>query len=150
MTDEAWVRGFGELILAFPNREQTTVEATARAQLYRKHLDTLSDEQWGYAVRLAILRDGWFPTVARLLEFGESYTPPAAGYLGPAPRTQEQEQVDREAARKGLELVKAAVAERGLPILPPPSMPEPVVVVAHDDRLDDLRRQREKILSEEP
>jgi len=153
VTDEAWVRGFGDLVLAFPNREQSSQEAQSRAVVYRRHLDDLTDPQWKHAVAVVIRSERWFPTVAALRDYAETWTPPVAGYLGSAPRTEEQDTLDREAARKGLERIKAAVTERLRDLPPMPALGElpaaPRVVVAHDDRLEELRRQRDALLSEQ-
>jgi len=159
VTDRAWVEGFRELQLAYPNREQAVDEADGRSALYRRHLDDLTDEQWRHAVAEVIRAERWFPTVAALREYAEGYVPAnvrllAAGpdYLANGPRSEDQKALDRTTAQAGLALVKAVVAKQlgGAP--PLPALREvtagPRVVVAHGDRLDELRRQREAIVAE--
>jgi hypothetical protein len=148
MTDESWTTGMHALVVAFPDREMNRGYASDRGALYRHHLNHLTDEAWMHAVSEAIRTERWFPTIAALLDLAGEYRP-ALLYIGPAKRTEEEAEEARAQARRGLELVKQAVAERvkKLPPAPAPSpLPEANVVVAHDDRLDKLRQQAKVIV----
>lgn len=72
--DLSFAKGMGMLCLAF-NREHTP-ELT---DLYNGILSpVLTDEQWKTAVRVAIERDRFFPTVAVLLSYGRPPEPASA------------------------------------------------------------------------
>lgn len=80
MTEWAWVTGMKEL-LTLPDRDLSPEMLEERGRSYRKHLDCLTDRQWQYAVDRAIKAgDAWFPTVSKLLEYGDT-TPPASRVL---------------------------------------------------------------------
>lgn len=134
MTDKAWADGMAEFqrvgMPGWPYEDQAI--SSERAKAYRRHLDSLSDGQWYHAVREAIRNCKWFPTVHELIDFGESYNP---GYkqLGPA-RSNEQVEIDRETARKGVELIREHCAKVGL-VLPKSG---PNVVEVSEDRKREL------------
>jgi hypothetical protein len=154
MTDAAWARGMADLWVAFPGRGHETGElSAARATVYRQHLDDLTDQQWFHAVGQALERDEWFPTIARLREYAAGWVPPTAGYLPPARRTEEEAERDRESARRGLALIRAAVAARlpELSVAPesrrmPFAAPYVVDREAMAGRIEELSRQRAEIL----
>jgi hypothetical protein len=151
MTDAAWVRGMGELVLGLARAHETREKADARAQLYRRHLDDLSDEAWLYAVDGVMKTCTFFPTIAELRAAAETWRPESAGYLPPARRTDEERAADAEATRRGLEMVRAAVGEDvGDPVKPMPAakverQPREGTVEATEDRLALLRAQAEAI-----
>lgn len=128
MTDKAWLEGLAEFhrvgMPGWPYDDPAI--SSERARAYRRHLDALSDGQWYHAVTEAIRSLKWFPTVHELLEFGESYNP---GYrqLGPA-RTNEQVEIDRETAKRGIALIREKCAEIGLDL--PKSGPQVLVEVS--------------------
>jgi hypothetical protein len=147
MTDAAWVRGMGELVLGLARADETREKADARAQLYRRHLDDLTDEAWLYAVDGVMKTCTFFPTIAELRAAAETWRPESAGYLPPARRTDEERAADAEATRRGLEMVRAAVGEDvGDPVKPMPSAKvERPAHEATEDRLALLRAQAEAI-----
>jgi hypothetical protein len=74
VTDRAWVAGYLELTLAFPSKSgERKAEAEARGRLYRKHLGHLSDGAWLHSVSEAIRTEGFFPTVAVLLDLASTW-----------------------------------------------------------------------------
>jgi len=119
-----------------------------RAGLYREHLDELADAPWLHAVREAVRHERWFPTIAALLDYAGAWRPPVSGLL-PERRTPEEREEDRALARRGLELVKAAVAS--VPRLPAPApyIEPATVVVAGAERVDILRVQALEIVAED-
>lgn len=150
MTDSGWAAGIAKLLVAFPDRDQSAGVLQARGQVYREHLEDLSDEAWFWAVSEAVKGERWFPTVAALRDYAESYTP--AGYkLLPPARTEEQREADRAEARRGVEMIREAL--KRLPPAPvglrPAEKREPALVHASDERLDELRRQAEEIMAGE-
>jgi hypothetical protein len=93
-----------------------------RGATYRQELDDLTDEAWEYAVRECLRSEEWFPAIATLLRYAGEYVPKPAGLLVPvsleeaeASRAADREQ-KREAAKNGLELIKAELAKRGIEI----------------------------------
>lgn len=78
MTDAAWVKGMGQLVLALERRTLSPSEARARAGIYRRHLDDLSDEQWLQAVDRAVATMEWFPSIAALRRFAQPAALPEA------------------------------------------------------------------------
>lgn len=151
MTDAAWLRGMGELVLGLARQDESREKSDARARLYRKHLDDLNDEAWLYAVDGVMKTCTFFPTIAELRAAAESWRPEAAGFLPPARRTPEEIAADAEATRRGLEMIRAAVGEAaGDPVKPMPAagvglQPRDTEVEATEDRLALLRAQREAI-----
>jgi hypothetical protein len=127
--------------------DETREKADARAQLYRRHLDDLTDEAWLYAVDGVMKTCTFFPTIAELRAAAETWRPESAGYLPPARRTDEERAADAEATRRGLEMVRAAVGEdAGDPVKPMPSAKvERPAHEATEDRLALLRAQAEAI-----
>lgn len=107
MTDAAWAKGMADLVAMLP--DSSTSDETVRehrASLYRRILDYLSDDAWLHAVSEAIARERWFPSVAVLREYGESFTPSYPA-LPPA-RDVATREADRAEAKRGLELCRAA------------------------------------------
>lgn len=78
MTDEAWAKGMGDLVLALERRNLSPDEAAARGEVYRRHLNHLSDDEWFRAVDSAIGREESFPAVAALLRYANPPEPAAA------------------------------------------------------------------------
>lgn len=144
MRDSEWSKGWTELSIAYPPREEADEVAASRANLYRKHLDDVPPEAWLFAVTQAIRSDSWCPTIARLRDFVDAWRPPVLPALPPS---EEEREEQRAASRKGLELVMEAVAERtGEPAAPAVAAPpEPLTVEATEDRLALLRAQAEAI-----
>ena len=140
MTDKAWAEGMAEFqrvgMPGWPYDDQAI--SSERARAYRRHLDTLSDGQWYHAVGEAIRACKWFPTVHELLDFGESYRP-AYPMLGPA-RTHDQREIDRETARKGVELIREHCAKVGLDL--------PRANVCLVEVSDERKRELPQMLSE--
>lgn len=136
MTDKAWLEGMAEFqrveMPGWPYDDPVIAEERARA--YRRHLNTLSDGQWLFAVGEAIRACKWFPTVHELLDFGESYRP-AYRMLEPA-RTPDQREIDRETAKRGLERIREECEKAGL-ILPRSG---PLTVELTDERREELKR----------
>ena len=98
MRDETWSKGYGQLTVAFPDREMTEERAMARGSIYREYLDDLADAAWLYAVADAIRCDEWFPTVATLRRYAEAWVPPDR-LLPPARRAPEEIGAGKAAAR---------------------------------------------------
>jgi hypothetical protein len=145
MTDAEWSRGWGELTVAYPQRDEASEQTALRASLYRKHLDDLDPRAWLHAVTEAIRTEAWFPAVARLRECAGAWREPVLPSL---PMTEEEREERREAARAGLRMIEAAVygaRKSEEPRVTLPDMPEPRVVTVSDERLDVLRRQAEQI-----
>lgn len=145
MTDAEWSRGWGELTVAYPQRDEASEQTALRASLYRKHLDDLDPPAWLSAVTQAIRTESWFPAVARLRECADAWRAPVLPAL---PMTEEEKQAGRAAAVRGLELVKAAVVRTSVTTERPAIQTfgfGPAVVEASDERLDLLRRQAEQI-----
>jgi hypothetical protein len=116
MTDAAFRAGMKQMAAIFPDRdEDETVKAT-RGQVYRKVLDYLRDEEFLFAVEMALKYERWFPTPASLISFADEYEPPTL--VLPSGRSPEQLEAEREAARgnirSGTELVRAELVKRGL------------------------------------
>lgn len=134
MTDKAWAEGMAEFqrvgMPGWPYDDQAI--SSERARAYRRHLDGLSDGQWYHAVTESIRHLKWFPTVHELLDFGEAFNP---GYkqLEPA-RSNEQREIDRETAKRGVELIRQECAKRGLDL--PKS--GPVLVEVSDEKKREL------------
>lgn len=146
MRDRTWAEGMAALQKSgLPGWPTESQESAGRADLYRRHLDDLSDDAWIFAVREAITNERWFPTVAALRDYASSYTS-ARAFLPEPRRTPEQVEADRKEARRGLELVKAAmesaqpVAQVTMPVAK--AMPP---IEASDERLAELRQQAEEI-----
>lgn len=74
MTDEAWVRGMGDLALAFSGRELPPDLLKAKGEVYRRHLDHLSDEEWLGAVKLTLRNERFFPSIAELVSYASQVT----------------------------------------------------------------------------
>jgi hypothetical protein len=141
----------GELVLGLARADETREKSDARAQLYRKHLDDLTDEAWLYAVDGVMKTCTFFPTIAELRAAAETWRPESAGFLPPARRTDEERAADAEATRRGLELIRAAVGDSAGEVVKP--MPDAAVeqpkregvVEATEDRLALLRAQANEI-----
>jgi hypothetical protein len=111
VTPEAWARGLGELLLAgLPGWPADPQESQARATIYRRHLDDLTDAQWAHAVAASIERERWFPGVAVLREYGEAYRPPMLALPPAGPRDPGDVAAAQEGIKRGLALLRAAVA----------------------------------------
>ena len=151
MKDHAWARGMAELQKSgLPGWPTDPQESAMRAELYRRHLDDLGEDAWLHAVAEAVRQGRWFPLVEALRGYAAEWAP-AQPLLPPARRSEEQLAEAREAARRGLELVRAAVAERGLPAGEPVrSMPgteprEATLVRTTAAKRAELERQRQEI-----
>jgi len=71
MNDEAWIKGMGELVMAYPDGRDLSPERTrAMGEVYRKALDELTDEEWLRAVSVAIGKEERLPSPATLLRYG--------------------------------------------------------------------------------
>lgn len=156
MNDRDWATGWADLQLSYPEREEMPETKASRAGLYRRHVDDLDGPAWLYAVEHCIASSKWFPTVAELRDAALAYRPPVAGLLQTSQRPPEEVEAERAearaAAKKGLEMVKAAVAEaqqRGAVVVvkaePAQPMPKPSDEV--EERLALLRRQREQVMA---
>jgi hypothetical protein len=102
MTEESWIRGMAELSM-LPSKGTFPAQAQLLGQVYREELGHLTDEAWRFAVREAIRRDRWFPTVAALLEYSDEHVSNTR-LLGPA-RPDGQRDLDREEAKRGLKAI---------------------------------------------
>lgn len=108
---------------------------------YREALGHLPVEQWKHAV--ASCREGWFPTIGELLAAAATMPkPPVAGFLTVGD-VEAQRAAGRENARRGLELIEAELAQRGIEVKPIKGQ-----VVATPDRLEELRRQLADLATE--
>jgi hypothetical protein len=81
---------------------------------YREALNHLTDEQWFYAVSVA--REGWFPSIGDLRELGLTAPKPATSHLSlPAGETGWTDE-SQATAVKGLALIEAELAKRGVKV----------------------------------
>lgn len=87
-------------------------EAELRASILRRMVDHLSDDQWLYAADAAARTQQWFPVPATILDFAEDYVPPYKA-LPPA-RDEATRERDREAAKRGVELIREEMRRRGI------------------------------------
>jgi hypothetical protein len=149
--DHAWARGMAELQKSgLPGWPTDPKESAMRAELYRRHLDDLGEDAWLHAVAEAVRHERWFPTVAALRDYAAGWVPEFK-LLPPPRRTEEQLIEAREAARRGLVLVMAAVAERGLPdgepvkAMPGTEPQQPTLVRTTATKRAELERQRQEI-----
>lgn len=78
MTEEVWLKGMGDLVLALEKRTVSPEEAAARGDLYRRVLGGLTDEEFLRAVAMAIQHEEFFPPPATLLRYAQPAPPPAA------------------------------------------------------------------------
>ena len=101
MTDEAWIRGMGQLAACFPSAEESQERKAIRGQTYRQALNRLTDETWSYAVKAAIEHERWFPTVAALMDYANDAPAPEPKGLLPADTRSIEER--REDFRRGFE-----------------------------------------------
>lgn len=142
MNDIVWAKGMADLIVMLPDSSPVDASVrTRRSQLYREHLDEFSDAAWLHAVSLAVSTEKWFPSVATLREYAQSYTP--AYPMLPPGRGEEQREQDREIAKRGMKLCAEAF-ERATGIKAPlvgMPMPEPL--------RDDVRSEREALLKQQ-
>ena len=76
--NEAWMKGYGMLTLAFPERERTPERDKARGDLYRTKLDDLTDEQWLKAVDICLGSEVFFPAIATLRGYAKPAEPTEA------------------------------------------------------------------------
>lgn len=100
--------GMHSLNVAF-NREPSHDTAT----LYKAALEDLTDETFRAAVRDVIREERFFPPPAVIRDYAERIAASNVLLLPPA-RSEEQKATDREATRRGLEIVRAALKERGI------------------------------------
>lgn len=118
MNNDAWTVGMSEL-LTLPSRDETPERMAIRGVVFRRELGGLSDEVWLGAVRLAIQRERWFPTVAAMLAYAKEVfeAPPVmdAGRQIPSDtRTVEEKRAD---FRRGFqEQLRPALCEHGIHI----------------------------------
>jgi len=114
VSDKAFVFGMGELALAFPWPPLDSVANAARLALYRRHLGGLTDEEWRKTVSDAIDNEKLdrFPTVGKLIEYSIHAREVIAARESPEPRSIEAQ---RETVRKGLAMIRAALANGGKP-----------------------------------
>lgn len=154
MNDSDWATGWRDLGLSYPQREEAEEVVASRAGLYRRHLDDLAPAAWLFAVETVIGSSRWFPTVAELREAAAAWRPEVAGYLPPSSKTEAELEAEREesreAARRGLEMIRAAYQEsaKSLPPVPVVSLPEPAEVRVTEERLTELRRQAGEITAD--
>lgn len=94
-----------------------------RGATYRQELQGLTDEQWEHAVRECLRGEEWFPVIATLLRYASEYEPPTLRLPPADRRTPEEIERGREAARKGMEMIRAEMAKRGLLGEPAKEMP---------------------------
>ena len=145
MTGQAWIRGMGQLSLAFPRREETPEEISARGNLYREMLSELSDEQFLYAVHEIIRADDWFPTIARILSVGFEYRPQVAGYITEGEEPEELGREQRNAlAREWLEKI-AKQADGEIPLEP---TPETVKAIRSELTPEEWDMRRKELLQQ--
>jgi|SRR5262245_20079213 len=78
MNARSWLEGYTRLQVAFPDRDMTPEQSSARSRVYRESLDDLHEGQWLHAVDAAIrLRtDTFFPAAGLLREYAEQWVPP--------------------------------------------------------------------------
>lgn len=115
MNDAAWAKGMGLLLgLGLPGWPSDPQEADVRARAMRPLLDDLSDEQWLFACDQAAREQTWFPVPATLRSYAEAFRP--AYPLLPPARDAEAKERDRETAKRGVELVRQALRERGVDV----------------------------------
>jgi hypothetical protein len=115
--------------------------------VYREALDDLPAEAWAHGAREAIRteRTTFLPAAGKLREYAGGFRPSALA-LPPGRRTPAELATDRAEARRGVELVRAALESRGV-TLPASDNGTPVrtMVEADDDRLAILRAQAQRI-----
>jgi len=141
--DQVFRVGLHALAVAF-NREMSE----DLRDVYREALGGMSNDQFRGAVREVILAERFFPPPALLLGYGREVARSLA--LPEPPRTEEDREAGRLAARAGLEAVKARYQEAAAKLPPAPIVtpPPPELVVASDERMDELQRQKAAILAE--
>lgn len=151
MTPDKWHAGMLALAAAFPDRDELPEVKAARSRIYRATLGDLSDEAWTHAVTEAVKNERWFPTVKALRDYAAGAPSPRAAL--PAPRSPEQVEQDREAARQSIrEGLDRIARETGLPL--PTSRPgltraiEARPIQDSDERREELRRQAAEITQE--
>ena len=143
MQDAQWARGWAELIVAYPQREEASEQGALRAALYRKHLDDLAPDAWLFGVEQVIRTETWFPTVAHLRACADAWRPPVLPAL---PMSEEEREDARAAARAGLAMLQAAFDAGAVgPVRAMPEVRPEVVVEASEDRIALLKRQAEEI-----
>lgn len=84
MTDGAWIQGMKELSV-LPDKDLEPAELANRGEVYRKHLQCLTDRQWFHAVDQAVKHEGMFPTVSALLQYADQAPPPIVDWTGDCP-----------------------------------------------------------------
>jgi hypothetical protein len=118
-------------------------------EVYWRVLESLTPEQWAYAVRETLTSpDRWIPSAGELLHCGRELRSQAVAFLPQDTRTPEQRQADAiETSRRLREIVGAAPPEwpkaKGAPSA------EPIKVNVTDERLAELRAQAERIKLED-
>ena len=120
-----------------------------RKEIYFEALSDLDTPLFVAGVASALRECRWFPTPAELRERADAARPTLLA-LPPPIRTREQVEADREECRRGLELIRAAVANtpaRTLRVSTPE--PSPRNVYATDERLAQLRAQGREIQAPE-
>lgn len=111
MTDAAFVQGLTLMVRAgLPGWPEDREIAAERSRALRELLDDITDAAWLHACTEVAKHERWFPVPGVLREYAGTYQPPYP--LLPPARTEEEREADREAARKGLELIKAAFDAR--------------------------------------
>lgn len=120
-----------------------------RKEIYFEALVDVDTDLFVAGVASALRECRWFPTPAELRERAEAARPLRLA-LPPPPRSLEQIEADREATRRGLELIRAAVAERAAPTLCV-AEPEKTAKVVHltSERLALLRAQAAEIVEQD-
>lgn len=137
MTDAAWAKGMAELKILPDSAPTDEAFRTHRAGLYRRHLDEFSDAAWLHAVSEAVRRETWFPAVATLRRYAEEYRPKMLALPHVAPSSEEQAAAKLE-ARKGVELIRRTLIDKGL--LPQNAPSLGTVVELSDERRAELKR----------
>lgn len=142
--DQVFRVGLHALAVAF-NREMSE----DLRDVYREALGGMSNDQFRSAVREVILAERFFPPPAVLLGYGRDAASASQPLL--PPRTEEDREAGRLAAKAGLDAVKAKYQEAAKKLPPAPTVtPAPSeLVVASDERMDELQRQKAAILADE-
>ena len=149
MTNESWLQGLALLVANLRDRDLTPEAQAIRGATYRQELGHLSDAEWEATVRGCVRTLDWFPSIRELLEHAAAHRRESDAAKAIERRSEETREEGRAAARQGLALVRAAVAEAEKLLPPAPAHvlaePEPVVVL-QDERYDELQRQKAAIL----
>lgn len=115
MTDSAWASGMAQLLaLGLGGWPADPLEADIRSREMRRALDDLEDGAWLYACDQAAREQTWFPVPATLRNYAEGWRP-IYPLLTPA-RDEATKERDREAAQRGVELIRQTLKARGIDV----------------------------------